>query len=88
MRKSNGLHGGTIISDFEYTYDDLSRIVEEKHLDINSKFCYTYDELGRVTARIVKNATTNAVISTETFRALAAFAIKQSITKLTCDSKQ
>ena len=29
--------------------------------------CYTYDNLHRVTARIIRNATTNAVISTETF---------------------
>ena len=29
--------------------------------------CYTYDSLNRVTARTIKNATTNAVISTETF---------------------
>ena len=29
--------------------------------------CYTYDSLNRVTARTVKNATTNEVISTETF---------------------
>ena len=29
--------------------------------------CYTYDNLNRVTARTVKNATTNAEISTETF---------------------
>ena len=29
--------------------------------------CYTYDVLNRVTARTVKNATTDAVISTETF---------------------
>ncbi|MBQ2915601.1 MAG: hypothetical protein IJE51_02305 [Clostridia bacterium] len=29
--------------------------------------CYTYDVLNRVTARTIKNATTDAVISTETF---------------------
>ena len=29
--------------------------------------CYTYDSLNRVTARTIKNATTNAVISTETY---------------------
>ena len=59
--------GGVVITGFEYTYDDLSRIVEEKHLDSNTKMCYTYDSLNRVTARTVKNATTNAVISTEPF---------------------
>ena len=59
--------GGVVITGFEYTYDDLSRIVEEKRLADNTKMCYTYDSLNRVTARTIKNATTNAVISTETF---------------------
>lgn len=36
-------------------------------LDKNTKICYNYDTLSRVTERTVKNATTNAVISTETF---------------------
>ena len=58
---------GAVITGFEYTYDDLSRIVAEKHLDKNTKFCYTYDSLSRVTKRETKNATTNVVISTETF---------------------
>lgn len=34
--------------------------------------CYTYDSLNRVTARTIKNAATNAVISTETFNYDAA----------------
>ena len=34
--------------------------------------CYTYDNLNRVTARTIKNATTNAVISAETFNYDAA----------------
>lgn len=38
-----------VIVGFEYTYDDLSRIVEEKNLASSVKMCYTYDELGRVT---------------------------------------
>ena len=58
---------GTVIIGFEYTYDDLSRIVEEKVLANSTKMCYTYDNLSRVTARTIKNATTNAVISTETY---------------------
>ena len=58
---------GVVITGFEYTYDELSRIVEEKALDKNTKICYNYDTLSRVTERTVKNATTNAVISTETF---------------------
>jgi hypothetical protein len=31
-----------VIIGFEYTYDDLSRIVEEKLLANASKICYTY----------------------------------------------
>ena len=58
---------GAIITGFEYTYDDLSRIIEEKHLDKNTKFCYTYDNLSRVTARTVKKLSDNSVVSTETF---------------------
>ena len=59
--------GGVVITGFEYTYDDMSRIIEEKILANSTKMCYTYDSLNRVTARTVKNATTNEVISTETF---------------------
>ena len=59
--------GGTIITGFEYTYDDLSRIVEEKHLDKNAKFCYTYDSLSRVTSRTVRNLDDDSVVFTETF---------------------
>ena len=59
--------GGVVIIGFEYTYDDLSRIVEEKHLANNTKMCYTYDSLSRVTARTIKKLSDNAVISTETF---------------------
>jgi len=57
----------TVISGFSYVYDALGRISEETHLDKNEKLCYTYDVLNRVTARTIKNATTDAVISTETF---------------------
>ena len=59
--------GGTVISGFEYTYDDLSRIVEEKVLANSTKMCYTYDSLNRVTARTVKKLSDNSVVSTETF---------------------
>ena len=58
---------GAVITGFEYTYDDLSRIVEEKHLDNNTKMCYTYDSLNRVTVRTVKKLSDNSVVSTETF---------------------
>ena len=44
---------GEIITGFEYTYDNLSRIVEEKHLAENEKVCYTYDVLSRVTNKTV-----------------------------------
>ena len=57
---------GAVITGFEYTYDDLSRIVEEKHLDKNTKFCYTYDSLNRVTKRTTKNLN-NVVLSEESF---------------------
>ena len=57
---------GAVITGFEYTYDDLSRIVEEKHLDKNTKFCYTYDSLGRVTKRTTKNHC-DVVLSEESY---------------------
>ena len=59
--------GGTIISGFEYTYDDLSRIVEEKVLANSTKMCYTYDSLSRVTTRTIRKTSDNSVISTEMF---------------------
>ena len=58
---------GVVITGFEYTYDDLSRIIEEKVLANSTKLCYTYDNLSRVTARTVKNLSDNSVVSTETF---------------------
>ena len=59
--------GGVVITGFEYTYDDESRIVEEKVLANSTKMCYTYDSLNRVTARTIKNICDNSVVSTETF---------------------
>ena len=64
--------GGVVITGFEYTYDDLSRIIEEKVLENSTKMCYTYDELSRVTARTVKKLSDNSVVSTETFNYDAA----------------
>ena len=58
---------GTVIIGFEYIYDDLSRIIEEKVLANSTKICYTYDSLSRVTERTVKNISGDSVISTETF---------------------
>ena len=57
---------GAVITGFEYTYDELSRIVEEKHLANSTKLCYTYDNLNRVTKRTVKNLC-DTVLSEETY---------------------
>lgn len=35
---------GAVITGFEYTYDALSRIVEEKYLANSIKLCYTYNK--------------------------------------------
>jgi len=59
--------GGAVITGFEYTYDDLSRIIEEKVLANSTKMCYTYDSLNRVTSRAVKRLSDNSVVSNETF---------------------
>ena len=59
--------GGAVITGFEYTYDDLSRIVEEKVLANSTKMCYTYDSIGKVLSRTVKKLSDDSVISTETF---------------------
>ena len=55
-----------VITGYEYTYDNLSRIIEEKHLADNTKICYTYDNLSRVTNRTIKNEC-DCVISSENF---------------------
>ena len=59
--------GGVVITGFEYTYDDLSYVVEEKVLANSTKMCYTYDSLNRVTARAIKSLSDNSILSTETF---------------------
>ena len=69
---------GAVITGFEYTYDDLSRIIEEKVLANSTKMCYTYDSLSRVTARTVKKLSDNSVVSTETFTYDAAGNITDS----------
>ena len=58
--------GGTVITGFEYTYDDLSRIVEEKVLANSTKLCYTYDKLSRVTKRSIKDLS-DVILSEESF---------------------
>ncbi len=57
---------GTVITGYEYTYDALSRIIEEKHLADNTKICYTYDSLDRVTKRTVYNEC-DEVVSEENY---------------------
>lgn len=58
---------GKVISGFEYTYDELSRIISEKVLANSTEMCYTYDNLSRVTSRTIKNVSNNTVISKETY---------------------
>ncbi len=57
---------GAVISGFNYTYDNLSRVVEETVLANSTKLCYTYDALSRVTKRKVKNLC-DEVLCEETF---------------------
>ena len=68
---------GTVITGFEYVYDALSRIVEEKHLADNTKICYTYDSLSRVTNRTVLNEV-DELISSENYSYDAAGNITQA----------
>ena len=58
---------GTVITGFEYTYDALSRIVEEICLADNTKTCYTYDSLSRVTKRKIVSLSCECVILEENY---------------------
>ena len=49
----------TVIVGYEYSYDNLGRILSEKHLAKNIKYDYTYDSLSRVTKRILTNLSDN-----------------------------
>lgn len=69
----------TIVFGFEYIYDELSRIVEEKSLAKSIKECYTYDSLGRVTTRMIKSLNDDSIVSTETFAYDAAGNINESL---------
>ena len=71
-----------MISGFEYTYDNMSRIVEEKVLANNRKMCYTYDNLSRVTKRTIKNLS-NVILSEETFSYDAAGNLTDDATNTT-----
>lgn len=73
---------GTVITGFEYAYDDLSRIIEEKILANSTKMCYTYDSLNRVTKRTIKSLS-NDVLSEESFTYDAAGNITGSSTDIT-----
>ena len=50
---------GAVIVGYEYTYDDLGRILSETHLAENIKYEYNYDSLSRVTKRTVTNLSDN-----------------------------
>ena len=50
---------GTVIAGYEYSYDNLGRILSEIHLAENVKYEYTYDILSRVTKRICTNLSDN-----------------------------
>ena len=58
---------GVVITGFEYTYDSLSRIVEEKQLAENTKTCYTYDSLNRVIKRQIISLSCDCVVSEENY---------------------
>lgn len=58
---------GAIITGFEYTYDSLSRIVDEKNLAEDIKICYTYDNLNRVTKRRIISLCCNCLLSEENY---------------------
>lgn len=45
---------GTIITSFEYYYDEMGRIIKEKDLEKSVEVCYTYDELSRVKRREIE----------------------------------
>ena len=49
----------TVIVGYEYTYDDLGRILSEIHLAKNIKYDYTYDSLSHVTKRTLTNLSDN-----------------------------
>ncbi len=43
------LPNGAVLLHYEYTYDALGRLIEEKDLAKSQKVCYTYDRLDRLT---------------------------------------
>ena len=53
------ISSNTVIVGYEYTYDDLGRILSEIHLAKNIKYDYTYDSLSRVTKRTLTNLSDN-----------------------------
>ena len=44
----------TIITSFEYYYDEMGRIIKEKDLEKSVEVCYTYDKLSRVKRREIE----------------------------------
>ena len=52
---------GTVIVGYEYTYDDLGRILSEIHLAENVKYEYNYDSLSRVVKRTCTKLSDNTI---------------------------
>ena len=46
---------GTVIVGYEYSYDNLGRILSEIHLAENVKYEYNYDAAGNITSCTVSN---------------------------------
>jgi len=55
-----------IISGYEYSYDNLDRILQEMNLADNTRICYTYDNLSRVTNRTVYDSL-DEILSSEDY---------------------
>ena len=52
---------GTVIVGYEYSYDNLGRILSEKHLAENVKYEYNYDSLSRVVKRTCTKLSDNTI---------------------------
>lgn len=61
---------GAVIVGYEYTYDNLGRILSEIHLAENVKYEYNYDSLSRVVKRTTKLS--NNTITEESYNYDAA----------------
>lgn len=52
---------GAVIVGYEYTYDNLGRILSEKHLAENVKYEYNYDAAGNITSCTVSSGSNTFV---------------------------